>query len=75
MLVISLTVLGSGRRRVVDALQRVHAPVVQDVVKAQDEHHDHALFVLHGNDVGVAQEIRTWRTEKAKCSHEPFTYD
>lgn len=43
----------------VESLQRVAAALVQDVVEVEDEHHDHALLVLHRDDVGGAQEVRT----------------
>jgi len=42
---------------VVESLQRVAASFVQDVVEVEDEHHDHALFVLHGDDMGDAEEV------------------
>lgn len=41
----------------VESLQRVAALLIQDVVEVEDEHHDHALLVLHGDDVGGAQEV------------------
>ena len=42
----------------VESLQRVPAALLQDVVKVEDEHHDHALLVLHRDDVCDAQEVR-----------------
>lgn len=41
----------------VESLQRVAAAFVQDVVEVQDEHHDHALLVLHRDDVRGAEEL------------------
>lgn len=41
----------------IESLQRVAAALIQDVVKVKDEHHDHALLVLHGDDMGGAEEV------------------
>lgn len=41
----------------VESLQRVAAAFVQDVIKVEDEHHHHALLVLHRDDVRGAQEV------------------
>lgn len=41
----------------VESLQRVAAALLQDVVEVEDEHHDHALLVLHRDDVSIAQEV------------------
>lgn len=41
----------------VEPLQRVAAALVQDVIEVEDEHHDHALLVLHWDDVGGAEEV------------------
>jgi len=48
----------------VELLQRVAGALVQDVVEVEDEHDDHALLVLHRDDVGDAQEVRAWRDRK-----------
>ena len=52
-----LTLLSFGRRGVVESLQRVAAALLQDVIEVEDEHHDHALLVLHRDDVGGAEEV------------------
>lgn len=54
-----LTVVSFGWRGVVEFLQGVAAAFLQDVVEVQDEHHDHAFLVLHGDDMCGAQEVRT----------------
>lgn len=46
-----------GGRGVVESLQGVAAALLHDVIEVQDEHHDHALFVLHRNDMGGAEEL------------------
>lgn len=42
---------------VVESLQRLVAAVFLNVIEVQDEHHDHALLILHRDDVGGAREL------------------